>query len=83
MTTETVDWTEKYQELHEMLDERYQWVDRALEERAWETIHPLSAQIWSIIREHLTNDNCEELSKQAYCVAIQAVLYHVENREVP
>ena len=78
MSTDTIDWTEKYEELHDILHDRYRWVDRELEEKAWGTIQPLSKQIWSIIREKLTNDNYEELTKQAYCVAIQAVLYHLD-----
>ncbi len=81
MSTDTVDWTDKYQELTQTLRGRYRFVDRELEEKAWRTVEPLSTQIWSIIREKLTDENHEELSRQAYCVAIQAVMYHVDNLE--
>jgi len=83
MSTETIDWTEKYDELHEMLRDRYRRLDRDCEEAARSTIEPLSDQIWSIIRGELTNENYEELSRQAYCVAVQAVLYHLDKLESP
>ncbi len=75
------DWTETYEELQTTLKERFRSVDREMEDFAWRVIKPLSTQTWAMVREKLTVDNHEELAKQAYCVAMQAVMYHLERMD--
>ena len=77
-TTTATDWTETYQELQETINRQFHYVDRESEEVARRIIEPLSSQVWAMIRGRLTPEDYEDLAKQIYCVAVQAVMYHLE-----
>ena len=77
-TSIETDWTETYQELQETINRQYHYVDHEAEEVARRIIEPLSSQVWAMIRGRLTPEDYEDLAKQIYCVAVQAVMYHLE-----